>query len=75
MKVLQINSVCGIRSTGRICTDIADVLHQGGDECSIAYGRESVPEKYRNIAVRIGTDRHVKLHALASRLFDTAGFH
>ena len=75
MRVLQINSVCGIRSTGRICTDIADVLHQGGDECRIAYGRESVPEKYNDIAFRIGTDRHVKLHALASRFFDTAGFH
>ena len=26
MNVLQINSVCGIRSTGRICTDIAEIL-------------------------------------------------
>ena len=45
MKVLQINSVCGIRSTGRICTDIAEVLQQSGHECRIAYGRETVPEK------------------------------
>lgn len=75
MRVLQINSVCGIRSTGRICTDIADVLRDGGDECSIAYGRESVPGKYAEIAFRIGNDTDVKLHALASRVFDTAGFH
>ena len=75
MRVLQINSVCGIRSTGRICTDIADVLKSGGDECSIAYGRESVPEKYAEIAFRIGNDTDVKLHALASRVFDTVGFH
>lgn len=26
MKVLMINSVCGVGSTGRICTDIADNL-------------------------------------------------
>ena len=30
MRVLQINSVCGIRSTGRICTDIADILKKNG---------------------------------------------
>lgn len=28
MKVLMINSVCGIRSTGRICTDLAEVLEK-----------------------------------------------
>ena len=74
MKVLQINSVCGIRSTGRICTDLADVLLQDGHECKIAYGRESVPEKYGKIAVRIGNDLDAKMHALQSRIFDNAGF-
>ena len=74
MKVLQINSVCGIRSTGRICTDLADVLLQDGHECKIAYGRESVPEKYGKIAVRIGNDLDAKMHALQSRIFDNSGF-
>ena len=74
MKILQINSVCGIRSTGRICTDLADILEQNGHECKIAYGREIVPEKYKKYAVRIGSDKDVKIHALESRLFDNAGF-
>lgn len=74
MKVLEINSVCGIRSTGRICTDLADVLKENGHECLIAYGRESVPEGYKNISYRIGSDADVKLHALKARLFDAAGF-
>lgn len=74
MKVLMINSVCGIRSTGRICTDLAEVLEQNGHECKIAYGRETVPEKYQKYAVRIGSDFGVKLHALQSRIFDNAGF-
>ena len=39
MKVLMINSVCGIGSTGRICTDIADELTENGHECKIAFGR------------------------------------
>ena len=74
MKVLQINSVCGIRSTGRICTDIAEVLEQQGHECKIAYGRESVPEKYQKFAIRIGKDTNVKLDGIKTRFFDNAGF-
>lgn len=74
MKVLMINSVCGIRSTGRICTDLAEVLEQQGHECKIAYGRETVPEKYQKYAVRIGSDLGVKIHALQSRIFDNTGF-
>ena len=74
MKVLQINSVCGIRSTGRICTDIAEVLERAGHECKIAYGREIVPAQYQKYAVRIGSDLDVKLHGLRARLFDAMGF-
>ncbi len=75
MKVLMINSVCGIRSTGRICTDIAETLEAQGHTCKIAYGRESVPQKYEKYAVRIGTDTGVKIHGALSRVFDTSGFH
>lgn len=74
MKILQINGVCGIKSTGRICTDLAEVLKENGHECLIAYGRETVPEKYGSVAFRIGTENDVKLHALKSRIFDSAGF-
>ena len=45
MRFLMINSVCGVKSTGRICTDIAEMLEKEGHECKIAYGRESVPQK------------------------------
>ncbi len=74
-KVLQINSVCGIRSTGRICTDIAQELERRGHVCKVAYGRENVPSQYENHAVKIGSGLGVKTHALLSRLFDTTGFH
>lgn len=70
----MINSVCGIRSTGRICTDLADVLAENGYEVKIAYGRETVPDKYQKYAVRIGTDIDNKIHAIQTRLFDTHGF-
>ena len=74
MKVLMINVVCGIRSTGRICTDIAVALEAQGHEVKIAYGREAVPEQFQKYAVRIGTDLDVKLHGLKARLFDACGF-
>ena len=74
MKVLQINSVCGRGSTGRIATDLADILHEQGHDSRIAYGRETAPEKYRNIAIRIGSDRDVRIHGVQTRLLDAHGF-
>lgn len=74
MKVLMINVVCGIRSTGRICTDLATALEARGHEVKIAYGRENVPEQFRKYAVKIGTDMDVRIHGIRSRLFDDAGF-
>lgn len=74
MKVLLINSVCGIRSTGRICTDIAEILTDNGHDCKIAYGRESVPDKYQKYAIRIGNEFGVRIHGAMSRVFDMSGF-
>ena len=73
MRVLQINSVCGIRSTGRICAEMADEFVAQGHECKIAYGRETVPEKYQKYAVRIGSETGVKVNALKARLLDNEG--
>ncbi len=75
MKILMINSVCGRGSTGRICTDIAEMLEKEGHECKIAYGRASVPQKYQKYAVRIGNELGVNIHAALSRIFDDCGFH
>ena len=70
----MINSVCGIGSTGRICTDLAQEYEAQGHEVRIAYGRDStVPEKYKKYAVRIGTDLDVRWHGVLSRLFDAHG--
>ena len=75
MKVLLINSVCGIRSTGRICTDLAQQFEKEGHEVKIAYGRvDEVPEQFQKYAVRIGNDMDLKLHALRTRVLDEHGF-
>ena len=74
MKILMINVVCGIRSTGRICTDLAMALEAQGHEVKIAYGRETVPVQFQKYAVRIGTNFDVKIHGVKARLFDGVGF-
>lgn len=75
MKVLMINSVCGIGSTGRICTNIAQELEKQGHEVKIAYGRDAyVPEQFRKYAVRIGSDFDVRVHGVKARLRDASGF-
>ena len=51
MKILMINSVCGILSTGRICTDLALELEKRGHTVKIAYGRKKVLPKYERFAV------------------------
>ena len=70
----MINSFCGIGSTGRICTDLAEMLEQKGHKVKIAYGRESVPPQYQKYAVRIGNDIDCKIHGIATRVFDRHGF-
>lgn len=74
MKILMINSVFGIKSTGRICSDLTEKLIKEGHEVKVAYGREEVPKKYEKYAIKIGDDRDVKFHAIKARLFDSAGF-
>lgn len=74
MRILMINSVCGIRSTGRICTDLAAALEEQGHEVKIAYGREIVPEQFQKYSVRIGSNYSIYLHGLKARLFDASGF-
>lgn len=75
MKVLLINSVCGIGSTGKICAAIAEEYEKNGHSAKIAYGRDPfVPDQFKKYAVRIGSDLDVKLHALRTRLLDDHGF-
>lgn len=74
MKILMINVVCGIRSTGRICTDLATELEGQGHEVKIAYGREDVPEKFQKYAMRIGNNVDVKCHGVKTRFGDSSGF-
>lgn len=74
MKVLIINAVCGIRSTGRICTDLAEELEKQGNTVKIAYGRADVPLEYSRYSVRIGNCFDVFWHRTMSKVFDQRGY-
>ena len=75
MRILIIDSVCGIGSTGRLYKKAADRFTKEGHVVKIAYGRESyVPDNCRKYAVRIGNWLDVRWHALMTRLFDFHAF-
>lgn len=72
MKVLQINSVCGVGSTGRIATDIHQILIEQGHESYIAYGR-GYPNNC-DAAIKIGTNIDNYVHVALTRIYDKHGF-
>lgn len=75
MRVLIINSSCGVGSVGRICVDFAKEYEAKGYEVKITYGRDlKVPEGLEKYAVRIGGKMNLVCHVLYSRLLDRHGF-
>lgn len=73
-RLLLINSVCGIGSTGRICTDIAREYEANGYEVKIAYGRsDKIGEGTEKYAVKIGNRLDLYSHVAMTRLFDRHG--
>lgn len=72
MKVLQINSVCGVGSTGRIAADLHACLTVQGEQSIIAYGRGEACGCAD--AIRIGNTIDLYLHAAKARLLDRTGF-
>ena len=75
MKILMINAVCGVGSTGKICTDLAEILEKEGHQVKIAYGRGTVSERFKRFAIKIGSNLGTYMHAGLSKIFDTCGIH
>lgn len=73
-RLLLINSVCGIGSTGRICTTIAKEYEENGYEVKIGYGRhKKISKDSEKYAVRIGNFFDVLIHAFFTLVFDSHG--
>lgn len=74
MKILQINSVCGVGSTGKIAQDLYHGLKAEGHECKIAWGRRCGGTVPVEDTIRIGGAIDNYRHAIATRFFDRHGF-
>ena len=71
MKLLQINSVANIGSTGRIAEQIGQAAMKAGWESYIAYGREA--GQSQSHLIKIGSQLDVMWHGVVTRLFDRHG--
>lgn len=72
MKILQINTVCGSGSVGKITADIYHTLKEQGEEGIILYGRNDAPKDVN--AVKIGNTMDFYFHVLTGVLFGRGGF-
>lgn len=72
LKILQINTVCGSGSVGRIAVDIYHTLEKNGDKGMIAYGRRTAPEGIR--AFRFGSPLDMGVHVLSTFFRGEHGF-
>lgn len=72
MKVLQINAVYGISSTGRITMELEHILQQQGHQSLVAATKTNCQ---RDGLYIIGNKWDWKLHALCSRIFGLQGYY
>ncbi|MBQ8859970.1 MAG: glycosyltransferase [Ruminococcus sp.] len=71
MKVVQINTTCGIGSTGKICVGISEMMTDNGIENYILYSCNS--DGYE-LGIPCATNSYIKLQAVKSRLLGNYGF-
>lgn len=74
MRVFQLNTFCGVKSTGRIAGEIAKLVWQDGGECKVGYGVPGISKDCESFAYRIGRPAERKIHAVIRKLFDAEGY-
>ncbi len=71
MKVVQINSTCGVGSTGKICVSISEMLTKENIENYILYSSEKSDYP---LGYKCANKPYIKFQALKSRVFGNNGF-
>ena len=74
MRVFQLNTYCGVKSTGRIAMDIARLVEADGGECRIGYGVPGIAPEAQPYACRVGAPWERKLHGAMRKLLDAEGY-
>lgn len=71
MKVVQINTTCGVGSTGKICEDISKLLVEENIENYILYS--SITNGYE-LGIGCASQKEIRLQSLKSHMFGNYGF-
>ena len=71
MKVVQINSTCGVGSTGKICVGISKILTENAVENYILYSSKT---NGYCLGIDCATDRYIKVQSVKSRILGNYGF-
>lgn len=71
MKIVQINSVFGKGSTGKICLGIAELLEKDGYNNCVLYSNAGIDSP---LGIRYTDNKFVKLYAIKSRICGNFGF-
>lgn len=74
MKILQINAVYGVGSTGVIVRDIHELCLSEGIESFVAYSTSNLPESDIKNGYKIGGTAGKKLHAVLCRINGMQGY-
>ncbi len=74
MHILQINSDYKYGSTGRIVSELKEVLQSRGNKCTVAYGRKRIKGVEDSDVLHIGKIVDNYLHVAKTRIFDAHGF-
>lgn len=72
MKVLQINAVNKIGSTGRNCYETSEYILKNGGECVTAFSSGSICNPLNEFV--IGDKKDIKIHGLLSRISGKQGY-
>ncbi len=72
MKIVQINTVCGTGSTGKIAVDLYHIADSAGYTPMIAFGRGTAPENIKSF--KIGNSLDFGCHVLVNFFLGKSGF-
>jgi len=74
MRIFQLNTFCGVKSTGRIASEIAKLVEREGGKCQIGYGVPGISIDSEAYAYRIGTPAERKIHGAFRKFLDAEGY-
>lgn len=74
MKILQINTVYGRGSVGRIMADLYNLSNDAGNQSYVAFSRTNVPDGIGKFGYRIANNIDLMTHVALNILLDKGGF-